>query len=66
MTPHPLVTQLRFTRREWVRGLGRVTAEEAAWMIGHLAWQEQRYFLELAQGTMVAAEVKRFGYGQRR
>ena len=49
--PHPLVTQLRFTRSEWVRGLTAVTAEEAArrfgainpiaWMIGHLAWQEQ-------------------------
>jgi len=75
MTPHPLVTQLRFTRREWVRGLGPVTAEDAArrfgpinpiaWMIGHLAWQEQRYFLELAQDTIVAAEVKRFGYGKR-
>ena len=48
--PHPLVTQLRFTRREWIRGLKDVTAEEAtrrfgpinpiAWMIGHLAWQE--------------------------
>ena len=52
--PHPLVTQLRFTRSEWVRGLKSVTAEEAArrfgpinpiaWMIGHLAWQEQLYW----------------------
>ena len=25
--PHPLVTQLRFTRSEWVRGLKAVTAE---------------------------------------
>jgi len=50
---HPLVTQLRFTRSEWLRGLKAVTAEEAArrfgpinpiaWMIGHLAWQEQLY-----------------------
>jgi hypothetical protein len=54
--PHPLVTQLRFTRSEWIRGLKAVTAEEAArrfgpinpiaWMIGHLAWQEQLYWLE--------------------
>ena len=46
---HPLVTQLRFTRSEWLRGLEAVTAEDAsrrfgpinpiAWMIGHLAWQ---------------------------
>jgi len=28
--PHPLVTQLRFTRAEWIRGLKAVTAEEAA------------------------------------
>jgi hypothetical protein len=28
--PHPLVTQLRFTRTEWIRGLKAVTAEEAA------------------------------------
>src|SRR5262249_57285567 len=71
MTPHPLVSQLRFTRAEWVRGLRPVTAEEAqrrfepinpiAWMIGHLAWQEQRYFVELAQGTVAVPEVKQFG-----
>ena len=74
MTPHPLVTQLRFTRSEWVRGLKPVTAEEAArrldpinpiaWMIGHLAWQEQRYFVELAQDKVVVPEVKQFGYGK--
>jgi hypothetical protein len=70
----PLVTQLRFTRSEWVRGLKTVTAEEAArrvgpinpiaWMIGHLAWQEQLYWLDRAQGTIVAPEVRRFGYGK--
>ena len=72
--PHPLVTQLRFTRKEWIRGLKSVTAEEAArrfgpinpiaWMIGHLAWQEQRYWLERAQGTTAVPEVKRFGFGK--
>ena len=71
---HPLVTQLRFTRGEWVRGLKPVTAEEAArrfapinpiaWMIGHLAWQEQLYWLERAQGKTVVPEVKQFGYGK--
>jgi hypothetical protein len=74
MMPHPLVAQLRFTRKEWTRGLRLVTAEEAArrfgpinpiaWMIGHLAWQEQRYFVELAQGRTVAPEVKDFGFGK--
>jgi hypothetical protein len=72
--PHPLVTQLRFTRTEWVRGLKAVTAEEAArrfgpinpiaWMIGHLAWQEQLYWLERAQDTVVVPEVRQFGYGK--
>jgi len=72
--PHPLVTQLRFTRREWIRGLKPVTAAEAArrfgpinpiaWMIGHLAWQEQLYWLERAQGTTAVPEVKRFGFGK--
>jgi DinB family protein len=72
--PHPLVTQLRFTRSEWVRGLKRVTPEEAArhiapinpisWMIGHLAWQEQLYFLERAQGLTPVPEVKQFGFGK--
>ena len=74
--PHPLVTQLRFARREWIRGLKGVTAEEAArqlgrinpiaWMIGHLAWQEQLYWLERAQGVTAVSEVKRFGYGKPR
>src|SRR5262249_32276466 len=73
-TPHPLVTQLRFTRSEWVRGLKAVTADEAArrygsinpiaWMIGHLAWQEQLYWLERAQGLTPVPEVKQFGYGK--
>jgi DinB family protein len=71
---HPLVTQLRFTRSEWRRGLKGVTADEAArrvgrinpiaWMIGHLAWQEQLYWLERAQRTLAVPEVKQFGYGK--
>ena len=60
--PHPLVTQLRFTRDELVRGLQGVTDDEArrrfqamnsiSWMIGHMAWQEQRYWLFRAQGQV--------------
>jgi hypothetical protein len=71
---YPLVTQLWFTRGEWVRGLRLVRAEEAArrfepinpiaWMIGHLAWQEQLYWVERAQGAIVAPEVRQFGYGK--
>jgi DinB superfamily len=71
---HPLVTQLRFTRSEWIRGLKSVTADEGArrfgpinpiaWMIGHLAWQEQLYWLERAQDRTVVSEVKQFGCGK--
>lgn len=56
---HPLVDQLRFTRAEWLRGLDGITEEEAltvmgrmncvSWIVGHLAWHEQRYWLTLAQ-----------------
>jgi hypothetical protein len=71
---HPLVEQLRFTRAEWLRGLEDVTAEEAArcfepmnsiaWMVGHLACQEQRYWLQQAQNRTLAPEVMACGSGQ--
>lgn len=60
---HPLVTQLRFTRSEFVRCLEGVSAEDAgrhieglnclSWMIGHLAEQEQRFWVLRAQGREV-------------
>lgn len=59
--PPQLVTQLRFTRDEFVRGLTGLTDEEArrrfqpinwiSWMIGHVAWQEQRNRLTRARRT---------------
>ena len=58
---HPLVLQLRFTRAEFKRALECLTDDEArrrfmpmnciSWNIGHLAWQEQRYFLLYGQGN---------------
>lgn len=64
---HPLVDQLRFARREWQRALEGVTEEEAqqrllpmnsiSWMVGHLAWHEQLYWLTYAQGTDVASHL---------
>jgi len=64
---HPLVDQLRFTRSEFVRGLQGLTDEDArrrimpinciSWMIGHLAWQEQRYWLTRASGKILVPEV---------
>lgn len=57
--PHHLVSQIRFARSEWLRGLEGVSEEDAAahigrmnsisWIVGHMAWHEQRYWLTLAQ-----------------
>ena len=65
---HPLVDQLRFARAQFRRGLAGLTEEEAArrfqpmncisWNIGHLAWQEQRYWLWRAQGLMPRPDVQ--------
>jgi DinB superfamily len=64
---HPLVDQFRFTRHEWLHGLEGVSEEGAtrhfgamnciSWNAGHLAWHEQRYWLELAQGKMIFPEL---------
>jgi hypothetical protein len=72
--PHPLVLQLRFTRSEFKRGLDGLSDSEArqrfmpmnciSWNVGHLAWQEQRYFLFYAQGQLPLPEVNKFfAYG---
>jgi hypothetical protein len=67
--PHPLVSQLRFTRGEFQRALKGVTDEEAqrhfppmnciAWNIGHLAWQEQRYWLHFGQGEVLLPHLNK-------
>jgi hypothetical protein len=66
---HPLVEQLRFTRSEWLRGLKGVTEEAGArhfgqmnsigWIVGHLAWQEQRYLLYRPQGIMLREDIQK-------
>ena len=71
--PHALVTQLRFTRGEFLRGLDGLTPDDAvrrfgainpiAWMVGHLAWHEQILWLERAQGKTVASAVKECRFG---
>src|SRR6266540_6781235 len=71
---HPLVEQLRFARSEFQRGLEGITDEEArqrvlpmncvSWNVGHLAWQEQRYWLYRAQGQMLLPDInEQFAYG---
>ena len=72
--PHPLVDQLRFTRSEFMRAVKGVSDKDArkrllpmnciSWNIGHLAWQEQRYFLYFGQGQMLLPDInERFAYG---
>jgi DinB superfamily len=57
---HPLVDQLRFTRREWLRALDGVPEPDGmirlqpmnsiGWIVFHLAWHEQRDFVTRIQG----------------
>lgn len=71
---HPLVDQLRFTRNEFLRSVKGVSEEDAqkrllpmnclSWNVGHLAWQEQRYFLHYGQGVMLLPAIDReFAFG---
>jgi hypothetical protein len=72
--PHPLVLQLRFTRSEFARAIKGVGDPDArrriepmnsiSWNVGHLAWQEQRYFLTMAQGETPYPDIaERFASG---
>jgi uncharacterized damage-inducible protein DinB len=69
-----LVEQLHFTRSEFQRALEGVTEDDArkrilpmnciSWNVGHLAWQEQRYFLTFAQNITPLPELnQQFAYG---
>lgn len=65
---HPLVAQLRFTRSEFQRALQGLSEEDASkrvlpmncisWNVGHLAWQEQRYFLTFAQDKVLLPNIQ--------
>lgn len=72
---HPLVSQLRFTRAEWLRALDGVTEEEGiqrlglmnsvGWIVGHLSWQEQRYWLTFMQDKTPHPDLNDLvGYGR--
>jgi uncharacterized damage-inducible protein DinB len=72
---HPLVTQLRFARSELERCLEGLSGEDAirrlppmnaiSWLVGHLADQENRYWLLLGQGRTLAPELRALvGYGR--
>lgn len=72
---HPLVAQLRFARSEFVRCLEGVTDGEArrrfepmnciSWMVGHLANQENSYWVLVAQGKRIQPDLYPLvGYGK--
>ncbi len=71
---HPLAAQLRFARSEFQRALVGLGADDArrrflpmnciSWNIGHLAWQEQRYWLWRGQGQILLPHLNDvFAYG---
>jgi hypothetical protein len=75
MPTHLLVTQLRFARSEFVRGLEGVSEEDAirrvlpmnciSWMVGHLANQEHRYWVIAPQNKNIAPDLNDLvGYGK--
>jgi hypothetical protein len=72
---HLLVNQLRFVRSELQRALDGLSAEDAcrrvepmnciSWMIGHLANQENFYWVLWAQGKVLAPDLDELvGYGR--
>ena len=63
----PLVEQLRFTRAEFRRGLRGTPEADGArrlepmnsigWIVAHMAWHEQRYWLTRGQGATPRPEL---------
>src|SRR5216684_2412783 len=73
--PHPLIIQLRFARSEFKRALKGLSDSDArrrflpmnciSWNIGHMAWQEQRYWLTRLQGLIPLPHLnEKVGYSQ--
>ncbi len=71
---HPLVTQLRFARSEFSRCLEGISDEDArhrimpmnciSWMVGHMAAQEQYYFIYFPQGKVPHPQLNKLvGFG---
>ena len=72
---HPLVTQLRFARSEFVRCLEGVNSADAcrrilpmnclSWIVGHLASQEHFLWVQLAQEKNLVPNLRQLvGFGQ--
>jgi hypothetical protein len=75
MTEHALVTQLKFTRSEFMRGLDGISEADGltrfepmnciSWIVGHLADQENRYWVEREQGIVLLPALNALvGHGQ--
>ncbi|MCL5997584.1 MAG: DinB family protein [Chloroflexi bacterium] len=75
MAIHPLVAQLHFARSEFVRCLEGVSEADAvrrltpmnciSWFVGHLASQEQAFWVLFAQGQVVVPGLHDLvGYGK--
>jgi len=73
--PLPLVTQLRFARSEFMRCLQGVSPEDAvrrilpmnciSWTVGHLASQENQFWVYKAQGVSLYPELRKLvGFGR--
>lgn len=66
---HPMVEQLRFTRREFLRCLDGLSLQDAyvghgqmnciSWIIGHLAAHENQVFVFLGQGEVIQPELRK-------
>jgi hypothetical protein len=64
---HPIVDQIRFARSEFIRGVHDLSEADAtirvgpansiSWTVGHLAWQEQRYWLQRLNGVSLIPEL---------
>jgi uncharacterized damage-inducible protein DinB len=72
---HPLVTQLRFARSEFLRCLDGISTEDGirrldpmnciSWIVGHLANQEHFLWVMAAQGQFLAPGLYQLvGFGQ--
>ncbi len=65
--PHPLVEQLRFARSEFARGLDGVPEADGlrrfepmnsiGWIVAHMAWHEQRYWLTRITGATLVPDL---------
>jgi hypothetical protein len=75
MSVHPLVSQLHFTRAEFVRCVKDVSLEDGvrrimpmnciSWIVGHVANQEQTFWVLLAQDrTLVSGLNDLVGFGK--